>query len=166
MSRPTRPQDENRRTAILALVIAAAAITLSGWQTLIGSVKRDSMARDVALSSMTPNQPVAKRYLVDWHDELGKRVVVAVIPDQDCPGYQGRGCAQIGQLQQGFAAVYLGRNERRLPHELAHIAGMRHTAWQRNGLGTECALVTAAGYQTGYSVGDVICAGFDGSDVR
>lgn len=93
---------------------------------------------------------------IAWHDASGHPVPV-LIKQEDCPGYPQRGCAQM--------TVYLGGNHKRLAHELAHVAGMRHGAWRKNAFGTECAVVTVAGYQTGYEVGDLICAGMDGSDV-
>lgn len=94
--------------------------------------------------------------IVPWHDEKGWPVSVYV-NQSGCPDDPKRGCV--------FATVYIGGNARRLRHELAHIAGMRHTAWVRGPSG-ECATVTVAGHQTGYEVGDVLCAGFDGDDIN
>ncbi len=95
------------------------------------------------------------------HDAQGAPVTV-IVSMQECPSLAGRGCAMF--VSPANAIVYLARNERLLPHELAHVAGMTHSAWQKNGFGIECAVVDSPGYETVYRKGDVICGGFDGSD--
>jgi len=100
---------------------------------------------------------IASANIQQHHDANGQPVSVYVF-NNDCPSIPGRSCS--------FAnLVYLAGLPTRLTHELAHVAGMRHTAWKRNGFGMECATVTDAGYATGYRKGDVICGGFDGSDI-
>jgi hypothetical protein len=103
------------------------------------------------------NTAQAGERIILHHDASGNDVSVVVRSD-DCPGNPGRGCSMY--------VAYIGWNEKRLVHELAHIAGMRHTVWKKNGFGQECSRVTVAGVDTGYRVGEVICAGFDGSDQR
>jgi hypothetical protein len=119
----------------------------------------------IAAAFATDSHARSDRFLLDWHNEAGAPVRVLVIPDSACPGEANRGCAALGFLAQGIALVFLGHNEKRLAHELAHVAGMRHGPWRRNGFGAECSVVTEGGYGTGYAAGDLICAGFDGSDL-
>jgi hypothetical protein len=55
-----------------------------------------------------------------------------------------------------YATVYLCGNKADEAHELAHVAGMKHTAWQHAG-NISCATVILAGYGTGYKALDHIC---------
>ena len=66
----------------------------------------------------------ASAQTVTHHDAAGQPVRVTVRAE-DCPSAPRRGCA-IGTV------VYLGGNDRRLKHELAHIAGMQHSAWRKS----------------------------------
>ena len=57
---------------------------------------------------------------------------------------------------RSYATVYLCGHKADEAHELAHVAGMRHTAWQNAGI-ISCATVILAGYDTGYKALDRIC---------
>lgn len=116
-----------------------------------------------AVLLLAASLPIAAQaqQLMTHHDSAGNLVMV-MVRNEDCPNNAGRGCAHN---HQGFSVVYIGGNERRLPHELAHVAGMQHTQWRKSSFGTECSSVTEMGHNTIYRVRDVICAGFDGSDI-
>lgn len=91
------------------------------------------------------------------HDADGRPVLVIVKESEPCPYGKPTACAHW--------TIYLNGLPASQNHELAHVAGMKHTAWVRNGLGVACATVTEAGFDTGYRTGDLICSGFNGQDV-
>lgn len=86
---------------------------------------------------------------IQHHDAAGQPVTVTVINER-CPDGVAEGC----YLQH---VIWTGGNSFNLAHELAHVAGMRHSPWQHNRWGIPCATVTVAGFETGYQVGQVIC---------
>lgn len=95
----------------------------------------------------------AQSHSVAWHDEHGTPVLVAVYDS----------CAQkVNPHPVTFVEarqIYLCHTETHEVHELAHVAGMRHTAWWQNANGINCAQVIAADYDKHYRVGDLICIG-------
>lgn len=103
----------------------------------------------------------AQAQTIQHHDASGNAVQVMVMSEA-CPTDPSRGCAVT--IAGVFYAIYLGGNDRRSKHELAHVAGMKHGPWIKSGF-TECAVVTDAGRDTGYAVGQMICGGLDGSDI-
>lgn len=80
----------------------------------------------------------------------GKTIDVQVFANR-CIGGDNDGTAySLG------GTVYLCNRPKTEKHELAHSAGMRHGVWMQGG-GAKCAKVTHAGYNTGYTVGTMVC---------
>jgi len=135
---------------------ATRATAPSGCADMIG---RLSLSLCVLLAGCA----AAPTYTMSWHDNNGEPVEVLVLPATSCPNHHHlQSCMQA---VSGRPIIYLANNKRTLPHELAHVAGMRHTQWKSAGY-LQCARVTEAGRATGYEVGDLICGGLDGSDIR
>ena len=72
-----------------------------------------------------------------------------------------RRCKLTDTMEPNYVAypsptIYLCGKKGAINHELAHAAGMSHTAWRSTGV-ANCSTVTASGYKTGYRVGSEIC---------
>lgn len=97
-------------------------------------------------------------YTMSWHNGDGVPVAVRIYPTALCPtNPEAQACA-IGN------SIFLNNNPHALPHELAHIAGMKHTLWYGPRGYPRCAKVLAGDYDGRYQVGDVICIGFNGGE--
>lgn len=86
--------------------------------------------------------------ITHWNSE-GKPVQVSIAP-RGCS--KADGLAYTHMISDAQAVINLCGLEGLLDHELAHVAGMRHTDW-RDG----CAKVTAPGTKTKYRIGQIIC---------
>ena len=98
-----------------------------------------------------------------YTDQNGNAIAVYMAA---CPELPRQSCAKY---ENGKPVIYLGHNERRLKHEKAHHGGMSHGPWKwtwnSGPFRTQCATVTKAGNDPDYQVGDLVCGGFDGSDL-
>lgn len=110
-----------------------------------------------AIAMILASACASAQVLINHHDAAGQPVAVAVT-DKPCPFAAQSSCY--------VHMIYVNGNYKTLPHELAHVAGMQHTAWNGNSFGNRCARVTVAGFNTGYKVGDLLCIGFDGSEIN
>lgn len=88
------------------------------------------------------------------------RVQVADGKARDITVYANRCFGENGTAYAIGGAIYLCGRKGVEKHELAHSAGMKHTAWVSNGVGI-CATVLSSGYKTGYVVGKEICIAND-----
>lgn len=76
------------------------------------------------------------------------------IYDQTC--YKDWNGGYVWMTSPGGPAVYLCGYTQDEEHEIAHVRGMKHTAWERNGQ-IACATVLTGGYKTHYNQGERIC---------
>lgn len=105
--------------------------------------------RALILALLLPVAALAD-YSVLHHDANGFPVEVTIM-DGCWPGWRGA-YADVPR-----ARIYLCGLEWSKSHELAHIAGMRHTSWRVLPNGLTCATVTESGHRTSYYVGNVLC---------
>ena len=106
----------------------------------------------------------AEPVVVEWHGPDGSPVRV-LVSERSFPG-KTSAVAVSDYVPIGIGFVYLAGNRCAQPHELGHIAGMRHTKWSRGAFGIQCARVTVAGWRTKYRVGELLCVGANGCEWR
>jgi len=109
-----------------------------------------------ALCLLLAGSVYAENRVVTHHGPDGKPVRV-MVQEQSCAHWASTGIRHLGgYTDRANRRIFLcGRLEDEA-HELAHIAGMEHGWFIRNG-SSQCAPVLQAGWNTGYRVGQRIC---------